>query len=187
MPGSPSHSGCSSASCPNPLFFGIVSDFLLFFPTSGPISFVFSSIVSGSPSHSSGSSASCLNPLFFDIVSSFLLSFPASCPNFLVIPAAFRHRARIPYFPTSCPIFFYLSRHRAWILYLSRKRVRFSPIFSGSVPGSFSPSVIMAHSLSFFMVLWGQNCWSFEFFTRVHFTHSLLALCIHDSLVHSLY
>ena len=46
----------------------------------------------------------------FGIVSSFLLSFPVSRPNFLCF-----------------------LQHRAWILYLSRKRVRFSPIFFGTV------------------------------------------------------
>ena len=41
--------------------------------------------------------------------------------------------------------------------------------------------------LAFFIVVWGPNCWSFEFFTRVHFTHSLFAHHTRVSLVHSLY
>ncbi|KAL6329695.1 hypothetical protein AAG906_027247 [Vitis piasezkii] len=65
-------------------------------------------------------------------------------------------------------------------------RLRSIPLaFSNSVPGSFSPSVIMAHSLSLFMVVWGQNCWSFEFFTRVHFTLASLALRTCESLPNS--
>ena len=189
MLGFPSHFGGSPTSYPDPL-----------------VILRLSGIVPRSPSHSGGSSASCPNPLFSGIVSDFILYFPAPCPNFL------------------CFLW-----HRTWILYLSRKCVRCSLIFSGTVPGfplfssalrldlislpetrqvfsylfwhhvqiplafsgsvpwSFSPSIIMVHSLSLFMVVWGQNYWSFEFFTRVHFTHSLLALCIRDSLVHSLY
>ena len=144
MPGSPNHSVGSSASCPNPLFFSIVSNFLLSFPASCPdllvilvalqhraripyfsasctvsfylschcalISFVFSGIMLGSPSHSSNSSTSCPNPLLSGIVSCFLLSFMASCLDFLSF-----------------------LRHRTWILYLSQKHVRFSPIFSSTL------------------------------------------------------
>ena len=134
--------------------------------------------------------------------------FPTSCSDPLVIPTTLWHHAESPIFwhrvrfsfifldivpefplfspasrldlislPKTGPVFSYLFWHH----------VQIPLAFSGNVPGSFYPSVIMAHSLNLFMVVWGQNCWSFEFFTRVPLTHSLLALCIHDSLVHSLY
>ena len=78
--------------------------------------------------------------------------------------------------PKTRPIFSYLFWHR----------VQIPLAFSCSVPGSFSPSVIMAHSLSLFMVVWGQNCWSLEFFTRVHFTHSFLHFAfVTHSFIHS--
>ena len=82
-------------------------------------SFIFLDIALGSPSNSGSSWASCQNPLLSGIVFGFLLSFPASCPDFLCF-----------------------LQHRAWILYLSRKRVWFSPIFSGTVPEFplFSPT-----------------------------------------------
>ena len=157
------------------------------------ISFVFSDIALGSYI-SSG------------IVSGFLLSFSTSRSDFLYF---LLHRAWILYLsrkhirfspifsgtvpgfplfsPTSSLDLISLPKTRPIFSYLFWHRVQIPLAFSGSVPGSFNSSVIVAHSLSLFMVVWGQNCWLFEFFTRVHFTHSLLALCIHDSLVHSLY
>ena len=243
MPGSPNHFGGSLASCLNPLFFSIVSGFLLSFPSSRPDFLCFLWHRARIPQSFWRLFGIVPESPIFQHHVRFPFIFPGNAPRFpffsptlcsdpLVISATLRHRARIPYFPTLCPISFYLSRYRARIsfvfssivprspshsdsssascpnplfscvvsgfllsfqascpdfVYLFWHRVQIPLAFFGSVPGSFSPSVIMAHSLSLFMVVWGQNCWSFEFFTRVYFTNSLLALCIHDSLVHLLY
>ena len=118
--GSFSHFDGSLTSCLDPLvirrLFNIVPGSPRHFggsPASCPNPLIIkqlSGIVPRSPSHSGGSSASCSNPLFSGIVSSFLLSFPALRPDFLCF-----------------------LRHRAWILYLSRKCIRFSLIFFGTV------------------------------------------------------
>ena len=134
-----------------------------------------SGIVPRSPSHSCGSATSCPNPIFSGIVSGFPLIFPDIVPRFPLFS------------PASGLDLIFLLETRLVFSYLFLHSVQISLAFFGSVPGSFSPLVIMAHFLSLFMVVWGQNCWLFEFFTRVHFTHSLFALCIRNSLVHSLY
>ena len=71
--------------------------------------------------------------------------------------------------PVSCPDFLTFSSITFGFLYSSLV----------SCPDSFSflrqcaPSPFDQHDsfpLAFFIIVWGQNCWSFEFFTRVHFT-----------------
>ena len=106
----------------------------------------------GSPSHSSGSLASCPNPLFSGIVSSFLLSFLASRLDLISLPK-------------TRSIFFYLFWHR----------VQIPLAFYGSVPGSFSPSDIMAMPLA---SLWlygdkivGHLNSSLEFISLIHCLH----------------
>ena len=111
---------------------------------------------------------------------------PASCPDFIIFFDI------IPYFP-----------------HLSQPHDRASLIFFGiaSVSLLSFPVTCPDHSSSqascsgFLLVLqswrlssitpqyWvrGQNCSSFGFFTRVHFTLASLALRTHDSLVHLLY
>ena len=113
--GSPSHSGGSSASCPNPLFSSIVSSSFYLSRHRTRISFVFFGIVPESPIFRHWVRFLFI---FLSITPRFPLFSPASCSNPLVIPAALRHRAWIPYFPTSCSVAFYLSRHRAWISFV---------------------------------------------------------------------
>ena len=115
VPGSPSHSGGSSASCPNPLFSSIVSSSFYLSRHRTRISFVFFGIVPESPIFRHWVRFLFI---FLSITPRFPLFSPASCSNPLVIPAALRHRAWIPYFPTSCSVAFYLSRHRAWISFV---------------------------------------------------------------------
>ena len=138
VPGSPSHSGGSSALCLNPLFSGIVP---------------------GSPSHSAAlrHCARILqsfwwlfgivpeSPIFWHhvrfsfifpgIAPRFPLFSSTSCPDPLVFPAALRYRARIPYFSASCPVSFYLSRHRAWISFVFSDIALGCYISSGIVSG----------------------------------------------------
>ena len=192
MPGSHSHSDSSSTSCPNPLLSDIVSGFLLSFLASRLdflcflrhrawmlylfrhrvwFSFIFPGIALGFPLFSL---TSCLDLISWKHIR-FSPIFSGTVPGFPLFSSA----SRLDLIS--------LSKTRLVFSYLFWHRVQIPLAFSGSVPGSFNSSVIVAHSLSLFMVVWGQNCWSFEFFTRVYFTNSLLALCIHDSLVHLLY
>ena len=127
-----------------------------------------------SPSHSGGSSTSCPNPLLSDIVSGFLLSFLASRLDFLCF-----------------------LRHRAWILYLSQKHVRFSPIFSGtlsefllfSLAVCLGPLVFRSSWLIPLASLWlcgdkivGQLNSSLEFISLIHCLHFAFAT---HSFIHS--
>ena len=77
----------------------------------------------------------------------------------------FRHRVQfyfifpgiVPGFPLFSPALLLdlrsLLETRPIFSYLFWHRIQIPLAFSGSVPGSFSPSVIMAHSLSLFMVV----------------------------------
>ena len=184
MPESLSHFGSYPASCPNPLFSGIVFGFLLSFPASRPDPLVIPEALEHR-ARIPYFSASCL--VFFYLsqhrarisfvfsgialgsyispenVSDFLLSFLALCPNFLCF-----------------------LRHRIWILYLSRKLVRFSSIFSGivsefplfSLAVCLGPFVLRSSWLIPLASLWlcedkivGHLNSSLEFISLIHCLH----------------
>ena len=130
-------------------------------------------------------------------MSSFRLSILASCLS-------------IAYFSSIEPDFHYLFWHHMSrfsssssapcpsIAYLLRHHIQLSSIFIGIVSGSLIfPGIVLGFLLvlqlwrlsSISLRYWvkGQNCWSFGFFTRVHFTLKSLVLHTHNSLVHSLY
>ena len=158
MPGSPNHFGGSSASCSNPLFFSIVSGFLLSFLSSRPDFLCFLQHRARIPqSFWRLFSIVPESPIFHHHVQ-FPFIFPGNAPRFpffsptlcsdpLVISATLRHRARIPCFPTSCPVSFYLSQYRARISFVFSSIVPRSPSHSGGSSTSCPDPIVIPTAL----------------------------------------
>ena len=202
-------SSSSLTSCPRSLiFFGTASVFHYHFQHCVQIFLIFLCIVSKHRLSFSASRPAFI--IFFGIVSRFSSSSSASCPSiasFLALRQPFSSSSlasclSFAYLFGIASSFHYFFRHRVWIFLIflgimSEHRLPFSalcPDFSylhwHSVRILIFPGIVLGFllvlqswrlsSISLWYWVRGQNCWSSGFFTRVHFTLSLLVLRTHD-------